>query len=599
MTNLTRDELRAEFERDYPGYKLTEESQLDAYIFAREQLTSDEFKLLAETWIKTPLSEQERLALIARGQLVKELGVSEEGFKHLYWCITRREYPDAHLPLLHGLLRAYNEKKGMMIMAWRGFGKSTDLLVWCLLLIGVNPVGSTAFVRINGPKADESGNMVAEIIEKHESWKACFPNVIPDTDKGWSIQRGYFVIDTNVSGLAGSEGYEAGYSDWRQKCFSDHTAEPSLICAGVESGVIIGLHPTNGFWFDDLHDENNTRSKAEMQKVVDILEGNIIPTWFTPKGKPIIACACTPWDSDADAYHAMLKTGMFELVKIPIFTDAEEDGDGVWFAPLEKSVILAWPEAYPIERVVEIYNSNISRFFQMFLLDDKAARLSMKYSYQNFEHEHIKWTDWQIGGGADPIYSMEQTDKKGTHYFALAYLLITPLGTGILGGGVLEKCSASQGMAHIAKAQMTFNNWLNTWCEADAGNAVFIQLSIAFPGVRVIPFPLRAVAKGKKADRQYSFLEKPLRDGLLMVSDQDTPFLNTFRSYLLRFPNFADNAPEWDVADAVVAALYGRPQIWQRAGAELVGSPAYTLAQHRNMHDPTANLSSYSYLKKG
>jgi nucleoside-diphosphate-sugar epimerase len=62
---------------------------------------------------------------------------------------------------------------------------------------------------------------------------------------------------------------EKNYAKWRMLCLADHLSEQSLICAGVESGSIIGLHSTNGFWLDDIHSELNTRSQAEMKKITD------------------------------------------------------------------------------------------------------------------------------------------------------------------------------------------------------------------------------------------------------------------------------------------------------------------------------------------
>ena len=515
---------------------------------------------LLNAWKESPPSENERALLQARGEECRRAGVSEEGYKHLYWCMTKREYPDAHMPLLRGLLKAYHSPKGrgVMIQAWRGFGKSTDLLVWIMLLLGNRPEKSMAFIRINDTKAQEAGDAIASIVETSMAWKACFPNVIPDEKQGWSKKAGFFVQDTNVV-------EKEGYSKWREMCFSDHISEPSLICAGIESGLIIGLHPTNGQWFDDLHDKKNTRSATEMQNIVDMFTDNVLPAWFSPAGMPNVAVVCTPWDSDNDVYAAMLKTGLFELVKIPIFEF--DDTSPVYFQPLRRNVRLTWPEVYPIEQVVAIWRAvdmTPRLFWQMFLLDDKAARENAGYRYVTFRSDLIDW-NLPIVGGVDPVYTNKK--KGAVSHFALCYGVKLPTGGVVIADGVLEKCSASQGMDYIIRAQNMFVNFLRTWCEIPGGNILFIQMVQQNPGIRIAPIESKDYyGSTSKADRQYNFLEPLLKSGYVYVSDADTPFLNCLRNYLLRYPNITDeHAPEWDVADATSAMLFGCPDVRMKA----------------------------------
>jgi hypothetical protein len=509
------------------------------------------------------------------GERIQSLGVCEEAYKLLYWCMFKRDYPDAHLPLLRGLLKAYETRRGQMIEAWRGFGKSTDLVVWCLLLIGTHPEKSTVFVRINDGKAKESGDFIAETIESSPGWKAAFPHVVPDKEKGWSIERGYNVKRDDVD-----------YAKWRQMCTADHLAEASLLCAGIESGLIIGSHPTIGLWIDDLHDERNTRSMAEMKNVVDILQGNLIPTWFTPQGHPMMGVACTPWDPDYDAYHALMETGMFDKVSIPIF---KEDENGEYFKPLDMRVKLAWPEIYPLEEVEKIYNANVYKFFQMYLLDTQLAKGSKIYAFQEFDHKRID-KSWAVTGGVDPVNSMI-TDKnaRGLSHFALAYGAETPYGTAVIIGGELQRISASEGKALVVSAQSKYDNYKGTWCETAGGGQVFIQWISEYPGSKIFPYNLSDVGSGSKGDRQYDFLEGLFRNGLVTVSTESSPFLDCLRSYLRRYPNINNpHAPEWDVADAVVACLYGMPGVRYKP---VVGIPLPAFNRKK------VHLGAYTYLR--
>ena len=503
---------------------------------------------LVKAWDMIPLSEREREIVRARGELCRSISV--EGYRNLYWCLTKREYDEAHMPVLLGLLKAYKEHRGVMIEAWRGFGKSTDLLVWVLLVLGNRPVGSMGFGRINDTKAQESGDAIAMTVENSFAWKCAFPNVVPDEHAGWSKKAGFFVQDLNI--VNG----EGGYSKWREMCFADHVSEASLICAGIESGLWIGFHPTNGEWFDDLHDKKNTKSITEMQNVVDVWEGNILPTWTDPKRPMMFAVVCTPWDSDNDVYAHMLQTGLLELVKIPIFV---EDPQGELFEPLNKRVRLTWPEVYDMKAVMVIWRSqemNPKTFWMMFLLDDKAARLNAVYVYYSMDHTKIKKDEWPMDAGIDPVYTRKK--EGATSHFCMLFGLRLPMGGAVVSGGILEKCSASQGMKLVVQTQMAYPNFGKTWCETYGGGELFIQMVQQNPGLRIMPIERKDLPDEKKGDRQYTFLEQLLASGYFYISDEDTPVLNVLRNYLARYPNITNPmAPEWDVADALVALLFG------------------------------------------
>lgn len=534
--------------------------------------TGDKAAEIWKAWDAAPASEQEEMLMVERGRLSRE--ISEMGYRHLYWCLTKREYPQAHYPVLRGLLKAYKEHKGVMIQAWRGFGKSTDLLVWACLLLGNRPAGSMALVRINDTKAQEAGDAISQIVENSKGWKAAFPNIVPDTAAGWSKKSGFNVKDKTFCGEN-----DENYAKWREQCFSDHLSEPSLICAGIESGMLIGLHPTNGEWFDDLHDEGNTRSAAEMKKVVEMFEGNILPTWTDPKRPMTMAVVCTPWDSENDVYSAMLRTGLMKLIQIPIFTF---DEDGELFPPLNKRVRLAWAEVYSVEVITTIYNSMTPvRFWQMFLLDDKAAKENALYKWFTYPSASMPddFWDYPMQGGVDPVYS----DKKagGTSHFALLYGTRLPSGNVVVSGGVLRKCSASEGMDYIIQAQNGFRNWQRCWIETYGGGVLFMQMVQQNRGMRVNPIETKELPNKSKGDRQYTFLQPLLASGYVYISDEDTPALNTLRNYLMRYPNIADeHAPEWDVADALVALLFGFSDIRNRTVNEV--SPVHRMSGNRN-----------------
>lgn len=490
-------------------------------------------------------------------------GVSVDGFKKAYEEFYGRPLPRVAHDVAEEFVWAYHNKKGVVFEAWRGFGKSTFFAAWCPYVMGVNPVGSTALVRVNDQKAKEMGKLISDLIMTNPGWLKIFPNVVPDERAGWSVENGFNVMDKSVTGEPGSPKFEEGYSQWRMYCLANHLSEKSLVCAGVESGSIIGLHPTNGMWFDDLHDEANTRSQAEMKKVTDILQGNIIPTWFSAGGSPTLGVFCTPWSKNPpDAYQVMLATGLFKHVKKPIFV---EDAGGEVFAPTGQRVRLTWPEVFPMERVEEIHRAAGTRFGQMYLLDIELSK-PKNMRYFTFPHDDIKWTEWPMVLGVDPVGWVKGVSMgEGISHFAGAMLLKTPYNTLVVADGFVEKIDALEGEKRVADVQRTYaRTYLNASIEMNGAGAMWIALITRSSNIKYHGHNVNELGKGNKKDRQYRFLQPLFASGSILVSDADTPFLNAVREYLDNFPNFENDSYLLDVGDALAIGALDVPEIWTK-----------------------------------
>lgn len=502
--------------------------------------------------------------------------VSVDGFKIAYeQFYSGRPLPKVAYRIAEEFVWAYHNRKGTMLEAWRGFSKSTILAAWCPYLIGVNPVGSTSLVRVNNQKAEEMGTTIATLIKTNLGWARLFPSVIPDERAGWSVTNGFQIMDTRITGLPGSPGFEDGYAKWRMQCLANHLAEKSLVCAGIESGIIIGLHSTNGMWFDDLHDELNTRSQAEMKKVVDILEGNIIPTWFSVAGNPTLGVVCTPWSiNPPDAYQVMLRTGLFKHIKIPIFT-LDPNGEGIpktttsgeaidseWVG---KRVKPTWREAFPVERIADMIKAFGTRFGQMCLLDVSLSK-PRNMRYQPFPHQDIKWSEWPMILGVDPVGWVKGVSRgEGISHFAGAMLLKTPYNTLVVAGGFVEKIDALEGEKRVADTQRTYaRTYLNASIELDGDGALWIALITRSSKVKYHSHLVKDIGPGAKKDRQYRFLQPLFASGSVLVSDEDTPFLNAVREYLDVFPNFDNDSYLLDVGDSLAVGILDVPEVWTK-----------------------------------
>jgi hypothetical protein len=390
---------------------------------------------------------QYMMLLAARAAYARELPFGAEGFGHFYWCGTHHELPpyarDYWVP---PLVDAKLHGTGVILEGFRGATKSTVIFWWVLYVLGKRPVGSTVLCRINDAAAAETGNAMAEIIEKSVAWKLVFPNVVPDQSRRWSTE-GWFIKDTDVH-----------YPTWVQQTVSDHLGEPSILTAGITSGVHIGKHPSNGWYFDDFHDEQNTRSLREMRNIVDTIEKNIIPTWTRPEGHPTLAGACTFWD-DNDGYHSLLKTGLFKHVRTPIFTlDPKSDIVYQGLSHHGEHVRLAWPEAFPVERIMAIENQNPVWFPVMYLCDLGALRGTvLKKEWLNEYPVDMIDESWPVYMGVDFASSNDRLNDKERDFFAVAIGRAIPGGGLVIVDGYRGKIPASESMGKLKTLYMKYS----------------------------------------------------------------------------------------------------------------------------------------------
>lgn len=553
------------------------------------ELMHNDPKVVERALIENP--QLRELIIESRNNRVAGEIPSVDSFRRIYEVFFNRPLPHVDEPVAEEFLWALQNKKGVMYESWRGKGKSTFLTAWGPAVMGWRPQGSTAIVRINDQKAQEMGKTIAGMIQTNSGWKKCFPNIIPDERAGWSVENGFNVMNINPAIPPGSPGFEEWYAQWRMFCLADHLSEQSLVCAGIESGILIGLHPTNGEWFDDLHNELNTRSQAELKKIVDIVQGDLVPAWFSAGGSPTLGVFCTPWSvNPPDAYQAMLGTGLFKHIKMPIYT-LDENGDV--FPPTGQKVKLTWPEMFPMEKVVEMYGAQGTRFGQMSLCDVELSR-PKNYRYQSFPANEIKWTDWPLVDGVDPVGTLKSIsgNEGGISHFASCFALKTPYSTIVIGDGIVEKCDADEGERHVINTQRTYpRTFQRASVESNGVGALFIGMLSRNKGLKVSSHNTNEIGKGSKQERQYRFLQPLFANGSVLVSDGETPFLNAVREYLDAFPTIDKNSALWDVGDALVLAIYDIPEIWSRVVANVTDSKIWVEKKHQ--------LNPYSSLLAG
>ncbi len=189
-----------------------------------------------------------------------------DGFERFYEYLFQRSLPKhARVDWLEPLYAAREQGKGLVVEAFRGSSKTTTLsIAFTAFRLGQEPQKSVLLVQAGDQMAASTSQQIADLIERNPGWQQVFPDVAPDRKIGW-----------------GSKGYElrrvAGdYDEWRALCARAKGKDPSLVGLGYRSRAIIGKHPTGLLLVDDLHDENNTRSRRELDLAIRILKGTIL-----------------------------------------------------------------------------------------------------------------------------------------------------------------------------------------------------------------------------------------------------------------------------------------------------------------------------------
>ena len=475
------------------------------------------------------------------------------GFYCFYELIHGNRLPDHSYEEIKQMYEAYEKGMGALIFAWRGSWKSTVISeTFQAFRIGKEPDKSFLTVSSNDNSAEQVTASIERIIEYHEAWQMVFPHVVPDKDRGWGA-GGYNVMDARMS-----------YEEWEKKNVA--RIDDSFLGLGYNSRRLIGKHPTGGLFIDDIHDENNSISDRERQRVVNIVSDTIIPmevkelgtkkllTWLNAVG--------TPWNED-DAYHYLKDTGEYLFKEIPLMVPAEE-GEGVYidgkhpegfvFHDIIGWWHIIWPEQYSPEDIIRLRAKNTKRgFARMYLLDLIAAKEG-GMAYQLYPSDAIN-LDWVAAGGVDyaSIRHRLERGNKNRDLFAMAYILKIPTGGAVIAGGVAGLKTQVQADEHVEQAQRMFKNWRKSVIEDDGKGEPFVDSLLLKPHLRIHPMLTKGVNKHL---RQEKVLGPALETGIVRISDADTPFLNLLRKSLDDYPDGNE-----DVRDASYWAVRAFPEL--------------------------------------
>jgi hypothetical protein len=509
-----------------------------------------------------------------------------EGFRAFFWCVYAKNLPEhayygfivpaywAHGKLERKLEEYYNEpgaakfryiyeairnvkipKRGIIIRAAREFAKTIVLTTaFNAFRIGQKPHGMNLLVQVSGDSSKDNSGKVAEIIQKSPGFAKVFPHVKPDTEKGWGA-GGYYVKRDDISA-----------DEWTKIC-SDRNS-PSLLGVGYKSSEVIGKHPDGMALIDDIHDNDNTSSDRELRNTLAKIRSDFI---YAPTRDAWLVFVGTPWVS-GDALDVFAKSGEFVVVDIPAYMEVDEDANmtmpnSEWFE--EREYVYLWPGERGADWVrLKKNTSTPAEFARMVQLNVDRA-LVKEFKYQSFPSGDIKWQEWPVNFGVDPVATVSAMSGRegGSSHFACAFALRTPYNNVVIGDGILKKCDQPEAEQLLTEAARRFKTFRGAAIEMDGAGILFAAMQKA-TGMTIRPYGTAEIRKmlglksSRKMDRQYEFLVRLFSYGAVVISDADTPYLNTVRSWLDRFPNFSDTAPEWDVGDSILMAVYDIPEVW-------------------------------------
>ena len=138
------------------------------------------------------LTRKQRLVVVAQRR------DDPKAFSAWYELLHVNKLPDHSKKEIEQIFEAHGHGMGSLTFAWRGSWKSSVISVaFQAFEIGKEPDKSFLTVGSNDDSAEDVTSAIARIIEFHDAWKAVFPNIVPDKDRGWG-KMGHNVMDDTI-----------------------------------------------------------------------------------------------------------------------------------------------------------------------------------------------------------------------------------------------------------------------------------------------------------------------------------------------------------------------------------------------------------------
>jgi hypothetical protein len=285
---------------------------------------------------------------------------------------------------------------------------------------------------------------------------------------------------------------------------------------------------------------------------VDIFISDIIPTWNRPDGHPTLGVACTLWH-EKDVYHAMMATGKFKHVQQPIMWP-DEDGDHISEARAYNGqrVSLAWPEAFPMDKIVDIETTNPVQFWRMYLCNLEMMKgLALKKEWLHYYPAGELQPTWPRYMAIDFASTMDKLKDKDRDYFALA------IGCGIPGGGVVlekgyrGKISTGEAIDKVKGIASTLPTLQTVGVEKWGKGEEFVNMLLYETNLPILPLPLKGAPVRSKGQRFQEGLAPMFMTSRMWISDEKDEFIQAFEDEWVGWDGGKSRTGHDDTLDAV------------------------------------------------
>lgn len=532
-------------------------------------LTEEELELLVDGMLAQmgddPEAQMEALRELKDQTLAERARVfSLDGFRAFFEYMNGFTLHREGEKWAENIFLAISTTRKLLQEAFRGSGKTTVISKFLLAFyIGHHPEKTNMIVRVNTQKARETALEVATLIESDDRWKVVFPDVVPDKQRGWGAETGYYLkrIITTDSG-------DEDYSKWLRIC-SD-TARPSgptFIGYGYDSGSNQGSRTNGMLLIDDIHDKNNTQSDKQLAEVKFYVKEVLLP--IPVPGEGIEVWNFTPWLVN-DAYAERKNTGMYIHSRSPVMqeVDAEmamgEDGelkygyifwDPAWqleedlkigdahaYPFANKYWELGWPERWDQVEIARKYKDIMTvAFARMYLLDLEATQgLKLRAEWlHRFPAEQID-PSWSKIGGIDYASVVDRLKNKDRDYFAMAIGALLPGGGIVLIDGERRQVTLGEALAVANQKCAEYPGQINAiGVEAiGKGEEFYAKFRLANDifghPLPIYPITYHSASKGKRFEE---YLGPRFQFSRIWVTTKENEFIKHFENEWLSYPN--------------------------------------------------------------
>lgn len=243
--------------------------------------------------------------------------------------ITEMEPPKHHLEWLYYIFSP--DYPRVNIVAFPGSGKTHTTVYALGWLIGKRPWSTNIICSVSSDQAKDRLAAVKELVTINERYKNVFPWIQLDRQRRNNSEA------LNVWSTKWKDpNKEMDYTQWRSLVAKfGEPKDNTLFASGITSKSVIGKRVTGLLVIDDPHDEENSATPEQRQKIVKFFK-NTLTTRLVPESNAKIVIINTRWNEDDLAGTVM--------------DEKRKDGTPIWktcVTPIEdEDEVPVWPEVW-------------------------------------------------------------------------------------------------------------------------------------------------------------------------------------------------------------------------------------------------------------